>query len=448
MDEPTDLESAAVLAEEAYSRLVEEGVLTNDSLDENDRWDLTKVAGAVEAETGSQRELTGRLPVTDFINAMCNDGHRIAVALMLEGAVAHVVTLNYDKSMSHALSEMGARDKIQTVWGPENRTQIQAPCLVYLHRKADSKQEKWIITAEDLQNGWKDGWEDLAALQTLLLPICIFVGLGSSVPVLTSKIQNIRNPQEDVITLQVDPTPHSNHLAKDASFTKEAGISEDQFVEDGWSDFMKRLGQRVAKSQVRKTAAKCDDLNRHDRKEIARGLRARIQAILERKGGFDLIELGKVRAVWLNAKSPNYVPHAEGDNERRFATLLLLLDLIEQTKNCMAVIEESGVVNFYTSTAERAHLASVQVVYGRGGEWWGDIDAKVYHERQKKQMLSSTSVIGYGFEGEPDQIELPPDIADLHTSDSDGNSIMSAPTLQFEKGGALYSEPDQIDRLF
>jgi len=124
MDEPTDLESAAVLAEEAYSRLVEEGVLTNDSLDENDRWDLTKVAGAVEAETGSQRELTGRLPVTDFINAMCNDGHRIAVALMLEGAVAHVVTLNYDKSMSHALSEMGARDKIQTVWGPENRTQI------------------------------------------------------------------------------------------------------------------------------------------------------------------------------------------------------------------------------------------------------------------------------------------------------------------------------------
>lgn len=446
MDEPTCLESAAVLAEQAYSRLVEEGVLLKGSLDDTDRWDLTKVANVTKDATGSQRALTERLPVTEFINAMCNDGHRIAVALMLEGAIAHVVTLNYDKSMSHALSVMGARDRIKTVWGPENRNQIQAPCLVYLHRKADSEQEEWIITAEHLQTGWKDAWEDFAALQTLLLPICIFVGLGSSVPVLTSKIRDVRNPQENVKTLQVDPIPYSKHLAKDASFTQEAEISEDQFVHNKWSDFMKHLGERVAESQVRKTTRKCVALNRHER--LTNGLRDRIPKILNRRGEFGLLELGKVRAVWLNAKDDNYAPHNDGYNERRFATLLLLLDLIEHTKNCMAIIEENGVVNFYSRTSKRAHLASMQVVYGRGGDWWADIDAKVYHERQKKQMLSSTSVIGYGLEGKPSDIELPPDIADLHTSGPDTNSIISPPELQFEKGDVLYNEPDQIGRLF
>jgi len=445
MEENPGLKSAAVLAKEAYSRLVAEGVLPEGTLDENERWDLTKVADAVETRTNSQRALTERLPVTEFINATCNDGHRIAVALMLEGAIAHVVTLNYDKSMSHALSELGAEDKARTVWGPENRDQIQAPCLVYLHRKADSNQEEWIITAVDLEDGWKDAWEDLAALQTLLLPICIFAGLGSPVPVLTTKIKELRNSQDDVHTLQVDPAARSEHLAREASFTEEAEIPEDQFLEAGWSDFMKRLGERVAKSQVRETAAECDDLNRHECEEIKKGLRDRVQAILERRGGFDILRLGRIRAVWLNAKNPNYVTHSEGDNVRRLAMLMLLLDLIELTKECVAIIEENGIVKFYR---DETHLASVQVVYGKGGDWWEDIDAQVYHKRQRTEMLSSTSVIGYGLSGEPDQIELPPDIANLNTSDPDKDSIMDPPKLQFEEGDALYSNPDQIDRLF
>lgn len=446
MENPPGLQSAAVLADQAYSRLVSEGVLPEGTLDKNDRWDLTKVADIVKSLTGSQRALTERLPVTEFINAMCNDGHRITVALMLEGAVANVVTLNYDKSMSHALSELGAEDKIRTVWGPENQNQIQAPCLVYLHRMADSNQEKWIIAAEAIEQGWKDEWEDLAALRTLLLPICIFVGLGSSVPVLTSKIKEIRDSQVGALTLQIDPTARSKHLSRESSFTEEAGISEDHFLKDRWSDFMKRLGNYVAETQVRKTAAKCDDLNRSDSQEVRNELRDRVQDILNRKGGFDLLGLGRVRAAWLNAKNPNYVAHSEGDNERRFATPLLLIDLIERTKDCRAIIGENGVVDFFST--DKTHLTSVQVVYGRGGDWWADIDAQTYHDRQRKQMLPVTSVIGYGLLGEPDQIAPPPDIASLNTSGQDADSIMQPPELQFEKGDTLYSDPDQIERLF
>lgn len=445
MEEPPGLKSAKVLAKEAYSRLVEEDVLPEETLEENERWDLTKVADAVETQTDSQRALTERLPVTKFINATCNDGHRIAVALMLEGAIAHVVTLNYDKSMSHALSELGAEDKIRTVWGPENRDQIQAPCLVYLHRKADSNHEEWIITEEDLKDGWKDEWEDLAALQTLLLPICIFAGIGSPVPVLTTKIREVRDAQDDVQTLQIDPVARSEHLSKEVSFTEEAEISEDQFLQKGWSDFMNHLGERVAKSQIRETIEECDDLNRHDYEEIERGLRDRVQDILERRVGFDILRLGKIRAVWLNAKNPKYVAHSEGDNVRRFAMLMLLIDLIELKKDCIAIIEENGIVKFYRDST---HLASVQVVYGKGGDWWEDIDAQAYHNRQKTEVLSSTSVIGYGLSGEPDQIDLPPDIANPNTSDQDKDSIMDPPKLQFEEGDALYSNPDQIDRLF
>lgn len=449
MEEPPGLKSAAVLAKEAYSYLVADGVLPKDTLDESDQWDLTKVADAVKVETGSQSDLTKRLPVTEFINAACNDGHRTAVALMLEGAIAHVVTLNYDKSMSHALSELGAKDKIRTVWGPENRNQIQAPCLVYLHRKADSNLEEWVITAEALQDGWKDEWEDLAALQTLLLPVCIFVGLGSSVPVLTSKIKEIRDGQDDVKTLQVDPCARAEHLSEDTtSFTDEAGISEDQFIEGGWSDFMQRLGERVVKSQIQETVTECDTLNRHDRDEIKKGLRGRVKAIMKRGAGGDLLRLGKIRAVWLNAQNPNYVVHSEGDNVRRFSTLILLIDLIEVEKNCVAIIEENGIVKFYKDGRDKTHLTSVQVVHGKGGDWWEDIDAQVYHDRQRTQMLPRTSVIGYGLSGEPDQIEPPPDIANLKNSDSDGDSIVDPPKLQFEEGDTLYSNPDELDRLF
>jgi hypothetical protein len=445
MAKPPGLKSAAVLAKDAYNRLVSEGVLPEGSLNENDQWDLTKVAGVVKTETGSQLELTRRLPVTEFINAECNDGHRIAVALMLEGAIAYVVTLNYDKSMSHALAELGTKDRVRTVWGPQNKNQIQVPCLVYLHRKADSSQQQWVITAEALQNGWKDEWEDLAALQTLLLPICIFVGLGSSVPVLTSKIKEIRDPRDDVQTIQVDPRAHSEHRSRDASFTREAGISEDQFIKDGWSNFMRRLGSHVAKWQVRTTAEECNDLNPDEKAEVTNGLSERIQAIMDRRGEFGLLELGRIRASWLNSPNTKFAPHSEGDNISRFATPFLLIDLIERTKDCKAIIEENGVVNFCSADGR---LASVQIVYGRGGERWGDIDAQAYHKQQRTQMLSVTSVLVYGFLGEPDEVDLPSDIANLSTSDPVEDSIMHPPKLRFEKGDALHSNPDQIDRLF
>lgn len=450
VEPPTELDSGPQVAKNAYDQLVNDGVLPSDTLTEEGQWDLTKVAGAVveQSQDGSQRELTRRLPVDEFIHATPNEGHLITAALMRENAIAYVLTLNFDKAMSHAIAEVSAGSEITPVWGRERQAHIQPPCLIYLHGTADSDQENWVITLEALEelgDGEEDQWEELAALQALLQPFGVFVGLGSIAPVLTSTIEDVQEHIQDGAILQVDTASYDSQIETEESFTNQADISESEYYEMSWCEFMCYLGERMAQRQIQETAAECENQNQDP--TIEDGLRRRVQQMLNRGGGIGLLELGNIRANWLCRHNLRYLPHEQGNVVNCIAVLLLILDLIEQNRNCTAVIKDDGVVDFYSSTSGAHHLASVQLVHGRGNKWWSNIDAKVLHNRQRKSPLEITGVVGTGLEGDPNDITPPEDIADLRRRDDDSD-LFSPPTLEFMEGITLHRNPDEISRLF
>ena len=82
-------------------------ILGEDDVD--DQRDLSAVADAVVQTTGSQRELIDRFPAGEFRLAKPNEGYLIMAALLLEGAVANALTLNFD---------LAARTALAT-WAPE-----------------------------------------------------------------------------------------------------------------------------------------------------------------------------------------------------------------------------------------------------------------------------------------------------------------------------------------
>ncbi len=69
-------------------------------------WDLSELATAVALKHGSQAALVERLPREKYQFAKANHGYLLAAALMAEGSVAYVVTLNFDLALSHAIAEV------------------------------------------------------------------------------------------------------------------------------------------------------------------------------------------------------------------------------------------------------------------------------------------------------------------------------------------------------
>src|SRR4051812_48950347 len=87
---PTSLPFSKGLSEDAHRQLIENGVLAEGECP--DPSDLSKVADAVYAKTGSQAALVSVLPLARFENAAPNDGYDLAVALLREHAVSDVMT--------------------------------------------------------------------------------------------------------------------------------------------------------------------------------------------------------------------------------------------------------------------------------------------------------------------------------------------------------------------
>lgn len=110
IEPPTAIPLAWQCSSDAHSRLIADGVL--DVGDCNDPYDLSALADAVVQKTKSQEALVSRLAIEPMRNAKPNDGHLIAIALMIEGAISNIVTLNYDLAFSNAISELGIRNGI------------------------------------------------------------------------------------------------------------------------------------------------------------------------------------------------------------------------------------------------------------------------------------------------------------------------------------------------
>ena len=104
---------------EIHCQLIADGILQEE--DCADPSDLSLLADAVFERQGSQRDVVERLrDQYGFKLAPANAGYCIAAALLCEGAITSIVTLNFDLALSTALSELGAHKLVGIVERPED----------------------------------------------------------------------------------------------------------------------------------------------------------------------------------------------------------------------------------------------------------------------------------------------------------------------------------------
>lgn len=288
VEPPTSLPTGAQCSIEAHRRLRADGVLPADC---PNPWDLSEVADAVFAITGSQAAIVQRLPINRFRTATANTGHVIAAVLLVEGSLAGVVTLNFDEAMSAALSVVSSGDAVAVIGGPDDIPNLASVNLVYLHRNAQAPFDEWVLRSAYLTSVWNDRWEPVIAQRILVAPMVVFAGLGSPAATLTQTIGLIRQalPGDTVRFYQVDVAAFGT-----LAFTAALSIPEAQYLQMGWCDFMSAVATRVleehwsAFEQACVTTAADNGYGASDMQGVAAACRT-----------LGLVGFGAARARWL-----------------------------------------------------------------------------------------------------------------------------------------------------
>jgi hypothetical protein len=347
---PTALPLAGTCSRECHNRLVANGVLAPG--DCATPGDLSAVADAVFNKTGQQRLLVEQLSQHyNLQSATPNDGHMLAAALLGEGAISSVLTLNFDLALSTAISMLGVGDTVGIIDGPNDLPNQKAFNVYYLHRNVDAPDpETWILRTAALATEWKGQWESVVTAKVLAAPVVIFAGLGSPAAVLIESSKLIRQaiPNGNQV-YQVDPGDRDNSVffqALDAAY----------FIKAKWCDFMASLSERLVLEHISrlKAAAIARVQREHLPAENVDDLLARFQQI-------GLVSLGRLRANWL-LDEKHYLPDDRLSREL-IADLLLAAGLVARETRTSAVLCEDGVVEFRRGN----QTISAQVfVSGRG----------------------------------------------------------------------------------
>ncbi|WP_105185125.1 hypothetical protein [Micropruina glycogenica] len=274
---------------DAHHRLVNDGLLSPGDV-VND-WDLAELADVVWNKFGSQKELTDRLPRHDWRMAEPNRGHHEAAALLAEGAVRSVLTINYDLAQEHALVDVNGRSTMTTVVrGPEDTDSLSGRTLVYLHRSCDADSKDWILRASIIADTAIQVWESAIADSILMSPVVVFVGLGSPAPILAETVSRLVTRTGISCYLvdptEPDPTDSTTFYASLNGSATHIGMT--------WCDFASELADRLRDDVVgRLLDASCtrlSELGGHSNAWPA--LRTAMLKV-------PLHQLGRKRASWL-----------------------------------------------------------------------------------------------------------------------------------------------------
>jgi hypothetical protein len=299
--------------------------------------DLSSLADAVFKRTGQQKLLVNQLAQRySFKAASPNEGHSLAAALLAEGAVAAVVTLNFDLALSTAIAILGVGDSVGIIEGPEDLPNQKAINLYYLHRNVTTADaETWVLRTEALKTSWKKSWESVVTAKVFSTPVVVFVGLGSPADVLIESTRLIKEAIPDGNrTFQVDPGDPNN-----SEFFKALALGPSSFIQAGWCDFMNSLAQRLVLEQASnvRTSAAAMMQREHMAPENIEWLINRLHAI-------GLLEFGKLRASWL-LHSKLYCADESRDREL-IADLLLAVATFARITGTVALLCGDGVVEF------------------------------------------------------------------------------------------------------
>jgi hypothetical protein len=412
-EEPTSIPLAGTCSQECHDRLVANGVLA--AGDCTSPSNLSCLADAVFIKTKAQRVLVEQLSQHyELKTASPNAGHLLTAALLREGAIVSVVTLNFDLALSHAIAQLGVGDQVGIIDGPDDLPNKKTVNLFYLHRNANATDpEVWILRTVALETEWKGRWEHVVAAMVLATPVVVFAGLGTPADVLVESSKLIRNaiPNGSKAFL-VDPGDPDK-----SEFFKALALAPEAFLQKKWCEFMHELSQRLVlehTSHIARVAAEM--VNRE-------GLTPEdITGLLDRLKNMGLLEVGALRARWLLHAKP-YL--AAGTNAHELmADLLLGAALVARTTGTDAVLFDDGLVEF--RRGDRT-VATHVFVSGRGTRSRVAIETELSarHRRLRTRAVPPNGAVIAGTRDSIDSPITPP--SDVLLGDP-AESIVSGPT--------------------
>lgn len=378
VEPPTGIQVSTACSLEIHRLLVADGILQEKECAEPE--DLSAVADAVFERYGSQRAVVERLRDSYELKlAAPNDGYLIAAALLCEGTISSIVTLNYDLALSNALSALGAPKSIGIIERPEDLDRQKNTNVYYLHRNVNAENpETWVLRTNALEEEWRGHWEQIIATRVLTTPVVLFAGVGTPVAVLieSAKLLCASLPPPRLVFLAAPGA-----LAQ-SKFFQELGIDEAHFVQLPWGALMKDLSDRLLEEHVHRLNQAATRKIREDAlpdEDISRQL-----AVLQQMG---IVRVGILRARWLLYDKPYRT--FEESTVGLFADLLLALATIARVSNTSPVILDDGCVEYRRQ--DRTVVCFV-VVSGSGHRGRNAIEVEL-QTRRSKYLHNPTAVL-------------------------------------------------------
>ncbi len=374
LEAPTSIPLAGQCSKECHDRLVADGVIADG--DCTAPWDLSCLADAVVGQTGTQASLVRQLSENYGLKAATpNEGYLLAAALLAEGAITSIVTLNFDLAMSAAISHMGVGDIVAIIEGPEHFPLQRTNNIYYLHRSASAADpESWVLRTEALKEEWKGHWESVVANKALAAPVVVFAGLGSPASVLTESVALIKAAIPNAKVYQVDPVDVSN-----SKFFAALGLEVRYYVQASWCDFMEALSQRLVVEHVQKLRAAVGAFA--TREGV---LNEDITSLLSRLQEIGLREFGSLRAAWLLCEKPY---HSDVANVRELiADLMLAAAMVARTTGTEAILFGDGVVEF---RRDNRTISAFLLASGRGTYSAVAIESELVRRRRRLRGRST-----------------------------------------------------------
>ena len=429
-EEPTALPLSGDLSKRCYRKLVDDGVLTCGDVD--NPYDLSAVAKAVVRKRDSQRELIERFPPGDFRQAEPNEGYLIMAALLLEGALADTLTLNFDHAARSALSRIGARNEVATITGPDGHDRISNRNLIYLHRDIDSQPDDLILRRCQLDQAWQEGWEQVVAQRVLAGPVTVFIGLGSPASVLVETMNRIMNalPENQANVFVVDTVAYD-----DSTTALELNVDEDAYLRMGWGDFMRALAHRVVREHCAELQIVCEGMV----DEL--GIESEdVSDLCERLANVGLIGLGQLRASWM-LREGSYMAKPNNDSLNHFGDILMGVRLLERLSGSRAQFFKEGLVEF----TRGANVTQVIACSGAGWRNYASIQAKLSwrFRNLRREGRAPTVAMVAGVTSGP-EVATPIDITVDTNSD---DLVIGPPQLRVVSIDELRNDPERVKEM-
>jgi hypothetical protein len=433
VEAPTGIPATRELSLEIHRRLLEDGVLQNG--DCSDPGDLSLVADAVFAKTGFQRDVVERLcEQYDLKLATPNDGYLIAAALLCEGTISSVITLNFDLALSHALAELGAGNNVGVIECPDDLSRQKIFNVYYLHRNANAADpESWVLRTAALRVEWKGHWEPIITTKVLTAPVVVFAGLGTPVTVLVESTRLLRHSLPSVTKIyQVDPADRAA-----SKLFQELALDPSDYIRCGWCAFMEQLSERLLTEHVSQLKQAVDRKFQEDRLQIED-----VGDLLARLKSLGLVKSGKLRALWLLHDREYYPlePNALG----LIADLLTALAMVARVSHSVAVICEDGITEFQR---DGRAVVSYLVASGRGHRTRSAVEADVEHRhrRYRGRVPPPTGVIVSGTSDTWTTTLTPP--ADVVRGNVSESIVVGPQGLPLFHIGELRADPSRIQQV-